>query len=176
MKWLDGITNWMDMSLGKLQVLVKDREAWHAEVHGVAKSWTRLSDWTELNLRVPWTTRRSNRSILKKTRCWSWSSNTLATWYEELTHWKRPWCWERLKAGREGDDRAWDGWMASQTWCSWAWVSSTGSWWWTGKTGMLQPLGLHSWTWLSHWTEMIRRCQFQGEWGIYAPSTCSGKL
>ena len=41
------------------------------------------------------------------------NSNTLATWCEELTHWKRPWCWERLKAGGEGDDRGWDGWMAS---------------------------------------------------------------
>ena len=47
--------------------------------------------------------------------CWSWNSNTLATWYEELTQWKRPWCWERLRAGGEGDDRRWDGWMASLT-------------------------------------------------------------
>ena len=39
--------------------------------------------------------------------CWSWSSNTLATWWEEPTHWKRPWCWERLKAGEEGDNRGW---------------------------------------------------------------------
>ena len=48
---------------------------------------------------------------------WSWNSNTLAIWCEELTHWKRPWCWERLKAGGEGDDRGWDGWMASPTGC-----------------------------------------------------------
>ena len=46
---------------------------------------------------------------------WSWSSNTLATWYEELTHWKRPWCWERLKVGGEGDNRGWDDWMALLT-------------------------------------------------------------
>ena len=63
-------------------------------------------------LRVPWTARRSNQSILKEISpeysledwCWSWNSNTLATCCEELTHWKRLWCWERLKA-EEGDDR-----------------------------------------------------------------------
>ena len=53
--------------------------------------------------------------LLWKDWCWSWNSNTLATWCEKLTHWKRPWCWERLKAGRDGDNRAYEGWMASMT-------------------------------------------------------------
>ena len=90
--------------------------------------------WRRL-LRVPWTARRSNQSILKeispgcslKDWCWSWNSNTLATWWEELSHLKRPWCWERLRAGGEGDDRGWDGWMASLTQWTWVWVDS-GSW------------------------------------------------
>ena len=60
------------------------------------------------------------------------SGNTLATWCQELTHLKRPWCWERLRAG-EGDDRGWDGWMASLTQWTWVWVDS-GSWWWTGSS------------------------------------------
>ena len=75
-------------------------------------------------------------------------TNTLATWREELTNWKRPWCGERLKAGGEGDDRGWDGWMASRTQWTWVWVNS-GSWWWTRRPGVLQFMGLqrirHNW-------------------------------
>ena len=75
--------------------------------------------WRRL-LRVPWTARRSNQSFLKeispefhwKDWCWSWNSNTLTTWCEELTHWKKLWCWERLKPGGEGSDRGWDDRMA----------------------------------------------------------------
>ena len=103
--------------------------------------------WKRL-LRVLQTARRSNQSILKEISpecslegwCWSWSSNTLATWCEELTHWKRPWWWERLRARGEGDDRGWDGWMASLTQWTWVWVDS-GSWWWTGMPGVLWFMG-----------------------------------
>ena len=80
-----------------------------------------------------------HRRDLTSDWCWSWNSNTLATWCEELTHLKRPWCWERLKAGGEGDDRGGDGWMASPTQWTWVWVKS-GSWWWTGKPGLLQSM------------------------------------
>ena len=69
--------------------------------------------------------------------CWSWSSNTSATCCKELTLWKRPWCWERLKSGGEGEDRGWDGWMESLTQWTWIWANS-GRWWRTGKPGMLQ--------------------------------------
>ena len=72
--------------------------------------------------------------------CWSWNSNTLATWCEELIDMKRPWCRERLKAGGEGDNRGWDGWMASLTRWTWIWVNSV-SWWWTGNPGVPQSMG-----------------------------------
>ena len=72
-----------------------------------------------------------------KDGCWSWSSNTLASWCENLSHWKRPRGWERLKADGEGNNRGWDGWMASLTPWMWVWGSS-GRWWRTGKPGVLQ--------------------------------------
>ena len=91
--------------------------------------------WRRL-LRVPWTARRSNQSILKeinpkyswKDWCWSWSSNTLAAWCEELTHRKGPWCWGKLRKGGEGNDRGWDGWMASPTQWTWVWANSGRPW------------------------------------------------
>ena len=83
---------------------------------------------------------KSVLNIHWKDWCWSWHSNTLAIWCEVLTHWKRPWCWEGLKAGGEGDDREWDGWMASLTHWMWVWVNS-GNWWWTGRPGVLQSVG-----------------------------------
>ena len=88
----------------------------------------------------------------------SWNSNTLATWFKELIHCKSPWCWERLKAGGEGNDIGWDGWMASPTRWTWVWASSSG-WQWTGKPGVLQSMRSqragHDWTtevtdWGSH--------------------------
>ena len=74
--------------------------------------------------------------------CWSWNSNTLATWGKELTHWKRPWCREGLWAGGEGENRGWDGVVASPTWCPWFWAGSK-SWCWTGKPGVFQSMRSH---------------------------------
>ena len=85
-----------------------------------------------------------------KAWCWSWISNPLATWCEDLTHLKRPWCWERLKTG-EGYKRGWDGWMISLTQWTWVWASP-GRWWGTGSPGMLQSMGAKSGTQLSGWT------------------------
>ena len=103
----------------------------------------------------------SYRSVLGvhwKDWCWSWNANTLATSCKELTHWKRPWCWERLTAGGEGDDRGWNGGMASPTQQAWVWVNS-GGWWCTGRPGMLQSMGLqgvrHDWVTELNWTNMF---------------------
>ena len=100
---------------------------------------------------------KGDQSWTWKDWCWSWNANTLATFWEELTHWKRPRCWERLKAEGEGDDRGWDSWMASPTRRTWVWVGSR-SWWWTGKPGMLQSMGSrrvgHNWA-----TELTDSCQ-----------------
>ena len=105
--------------------------------------------WESLGLQEDSTSQSKRKSILNihwKDWCWSWDSNTLATWCKELTHWKRPWCWERLMVGGEGNDRGWDGWMASPTRWTWVWVNS-GNWWWTGRPGMLWFMG--SW-WDGH--------------------------
>ena len=81
------------------------------------------------------------------------NSNTLATSCKELTHRKRLWCWEGLGAGGGGDDRGWDGWVASLI--RWTWVCvNSGSWWWTGRPGVLRFVGLQSQTRLSDWTEL----------------------
>ena len=95
---MDGCESWT----------IKKAEHWRIDAFELW-CWRRL-------LRVPWTARRSKQFILKeispnihwKDWCWHWNSNTLATWCEELTHWKGPWCWERLKAGGGGDDRGWE--------------------------------------------------------------------
>ena len=88
-----------------------------------------------------------------------WNSNTLARWCEELTHWKRPWCWERLRTGGKGDNRG-DGWMASSIQWTWVWVDS-GSWWWTGRLGVLWFMGLqgvwHDWVAELNWNVRERQ-------------------
>ena len=103
--------------------------------------------WRRL-LRFPWTARRSNKSILKEIspECsleglmLKLKLQSFGLLMQELTHVKRPWCWERFKAGGEGDNRRWDGGMASPTQWTWVWVNSR-SWWWTGRPGVLQSMG-----------------------------------
>ena len=102
--------------------------------------------------------RRSVLGVHWKDWCWSWNSSTLATSCKVLTHWKRPWCWEGLGEGREGDNRGWDSWMASPTPWTWVWVNS-GSWWGTGRPGMLWCMGSqrvgHEWAAELNWMEQM---------------------
>ena len=121
--------------------------------------------WRRL-LRVLWTARRSNQSILKEIGPeYSLEGLMLKLKLQYFGHlrWRTdsletPWCWERLKAG-EGDDRGWDGWMASLTRWTWLWVSS-GSWWWTGRPGVLQSMGSqrvrYDWATEPNWTMRVR--------------------
>ena len=85
-----------------------------------------VDSWESLGLQGGPTSpswRKSFLNIHWKDRCCSWNPNTLATQCEKLTHLKRPWCWERLTVGGEGDDRGWDGWIASPTQWAWVWVT-----------------------------------------------------
>ena len=83
------------------------------------KTWESLGEQDQTSQSL----RKSVLNVHWKDWGWSWISNTLATWCKELTHFKRPWCWERLKVGGEGDDRGWDGWMASLTRWTWVWAN-----------------------------------------------------
>ena len=122
---------------------------WDYKEHWALKNWYFWTVVLEKTLESPLDCKEiqpvnpKGRSVLGvhwKDWCWSWNSSTLATWYEELTHLKRPWWRERLRAGGEGDNRGWDGWIASPTQWTWIWVNSR-SWWWTGRPGVLWFMG-----------------------------------
>ena len=174
---LDSILKSRDITLLTKVHLVRAK-VFPVVMHG-CESWTikktecqridtlELWCWRRL-LRVPCTARRFNQSILKEISpeysleglmLKLGSSNTLATWFEELIDLKRLWCWEWLKAGGEADNRGWDDLMASPTQWTWVWARS-GSWWWTGKPGVLQSMGLqrvgHDWATELKWIELNR--------------------
>ena len=119
---------------------IKKAEHWRIDAFELW-CWRRL-------LRLPWTERRSNHSILKEISpgcslegmMLKLKLQYFGYLMRRVTHWKRLWCWEGLGAGGEGDDRGWDGWMASPTQWTWVWVNSR-SWWWTGRPGMLWLMG-----------------------------------
>ena len=120
------------------------------------KSLGQQGDQRKLTLNIHW-----------KDWCSSWSSSPLATWCEDLTHWKRPICRGRLRAGGEGGDPGWHGWMASATQWTWVWASS-GSWWQTGKLGMLQSIGLQrdriEWlNWIQLMSHIINKFIWEGK-------------
>ena len=168
---LDSILKSRDITLPTKVCLVKAM-VFPVVIYG-CESWTikkaehwridtfELWCWRRL-LRVPWTARRSNQSVLKEISP-EYSLDRLMLklklWPPDAKNWlirKDPDCWERLKAGGEGDDRGWDGWMASPTSGTWIWASS-GSWWWTGRPDVLQSMGSqrvrHDWETELNWTE-----------------------
>ena len=174
MTYLDGVFKSGDITLPTKVHLVKAMVFSVVIMDVRVGLWRRLSteelirlncgvgedSWESLGLQGDPTSpfwRRSTLGFLWKEWCLSWNSSTLATSCEELTHWKRLWCWEGLEAGGEGDDRGWDGWTASLTRWTWVWVNS-GSWWWTGRPGVLrfmrsQRVG-HDWATELNWTEL----------------------
>ena len=158
---LDSILKHRDITLPTKVHLVKAM-VFPVVMYG-CESWTtkkrtdafELWCWRRL-LRVPWMARRSSQSILKEIspECslegliLKLKLQYFGHLSEELTHWIRLWCWERFKAGREGDNRGWDSLVTSLTQWTWVWVNSR-SWWWTGKPGMLRSMGFqrvrHDW-------------------------------
>ena len=126
------------------------------------KSWCFWTVVLEKTLESPLDSKEVQSVNPKGNQSWIFMEGLMLklTWCEELTYEKRPWCWEGLKAGGEGDNRRWDGWMASPSRWTWVWASS-GSWWWTGKPGMLQSMGSQR---DGHWeTEQTKRSQMTVE-------------
>ena len=128
------------------------------------KNWCFWTVVLEKTLKSPWTARRSNQSILKEISPGCSLERLMLRLklqyfghqIEELTHLKRPWCWIWLRAGGEGVDRGWDGWMASLTQWTWVWVCPSGCWWWTGRPGCCVSWGCKEsdmTEWLN-WTEL----------------------
>ena len=122
-----------------------------------------------------WTIEKAERQRIDAFELWCWirlgrtaaEAETPILWPPDTKNWhsKRPWCWERLKAGGEGDDRGCDGWMASPTQWTWVWVNC-GSWWWTGRPGVLQSMGSqrvgHDWATELNWSDSRPDTLLQG--------------
>ena len=132
------------------------KESW------VLKNWCFWTVVLEKTLESPWFDCREIQPVHPKgNQSWIFigrndvEAETPILWPPNVKNWKRPWCWERLEAGGEGEDRGWDGWMALLTQWMWVWVNS-GSWCWTGRPGVLQSMRLqkirHDWATELNWT------------------------
>ena len=150
--WAQGIQGFFNLSksINVIGHIVKLKDKNHTIILSDAeKDLTKFSTYVWWKLSRKFGIEENYLNIIKAI------CNTHIDW-EEMSHWKRPWWWERMKAGGEGDDRGWDDWMTSLTQWTWVWASS-GSWWWAGKTGMLQSMGLqgvrHNWVMDLNWTQ-----------------------
>ena len=143
-----------------MDVTADHKEGW------TPKNWCFCTVVLEKTLESPLDSKEIQWVHPKGNQCWIFIGRTdaeaetpILCLPDELTHWKRPWWWERLKAGGEGVDRGWDSWMASPTRWTWVWVGSR-SWWWTGRPGVLQPMGSqragHDWVTELNWTDSPR--------------------
>ena len=116
-----------------------------------------------------WTIKKAERRRTDTFKLWCWGRLLRVPWPQEIKlvnpKGKRLWCWEGLGAGGEGDDRRWDGWMASLTRWMWVWVNSR-SWWWTGRPGMLRFMGSqrvrHDWVTELNWKEINLEYSLEG--------------
>ena len=127
-----------------------------------AKEWCFWAVVLEKTLESPLDCKEIQPVHPKGDQTWVFTGRTdveaeaLILWPPDAKNWLigKDWCWERLKAEEEGDDREWDSWMASLTQWTWVWASS-GIWWWTGKPGVLQSMGLqrtrHNWATKLNW-------------------------
>ena len=133
----------------KFNKVGKNKHFASCRIHSLLSNYRAGEDsWEYLGQQGDQTSQSSRKSTLNihwKDQFWSWSSNALATWCEELAHWKRLWCWERLRTG-ERDDRRWDGWKASLTQWTWVWADSREAWC-AAVHGVTK-----SQTWLNTWT------------------------
>ena len=124
--------------------------------------------WESLGQQGDQTSQCSRKTVLNiHCKNWCWSSNPLATWCEVPTHWKRLWCWERLRAGGEAGNKGWDGWMASLTQWTWVWANSKRQWK-TGKSGMLQSMGLQrvGHNWVTKWQQAFFNLRVVPFWSL----------
>ena len=138
---------------------VRVKESW------ALKNWCFWTVVLEKTLESPLDCKEIQPVYPKGNRSWLFigrtdvEAETPILWPPDAKNWllRKDWCWERLKAGGEGDNRGWDGWMASLTWWTWVWVGS-GSWWWTGKPDTLEPMGSqrvgHDWATELNWPDV----------------------
>ena len=151
----------LKLNIQKTKIMVSGPiTSWQINGETLKNCGVEEDSWESLGLQGDPTSPSYRKSVLGvhwKDWCWSWNSNTLATWCEELTYLKRLWCWEGLGAGGEEDNRGWDGWMASPTQWTWVWVNSR-NWWWTGRPDVLRFMGSHrvrhDWATQRNWTEL----------------------